>query len=124
MTIAPALAACLEPLAAVLPAVGSRIGGEIVLGEGEAITVMNPANGQALFTYPDAGARVAGQATEAARAGFRALSGLMPAHRGRIMQEIGRQVRAHLEALARLESLAAGKPIRDARVEVARVAER
>ncbi|MCA3635501.1 MAG: aldehyde dehydrogenase family protein [Methylobacterium sp.] len=123
MTITPALAACLEPLAAVLPAVGSRIGGEIVAGEGEAITVMNPANGRALFAYPDAGARVARQATEAARAGFRAWSALMPAHRGRIMQEIGRQVRAHLEALARLESLAAGKPIRDARVEVAKVAE-
>ncbi len=84
--------------------------GEIVAGEGEAITVTNPANGQVLFSYPDAGARVARQATEAARAGFRAWAALMPAHRGRIMQEIGRQVRAHLEPLAKLESLAAANP--------------
>lgn len=117
------LAACLEPLAAFLPRIGSRIGGEIVPGEGEVIAVANPVNGRTLFTYADSGARVAHQAAEAARRGFSSWSALMPARRGQIVQAIGQELRVHAEALARLESLAAGKPIRDARMEVGKVAE-
>jgi aldehyde dehydrogenase (NAD+) len=39
------------------------------------------------------------------------------------MQDIARAVTDHIEPLARLEALVAGKPIRDCRVEVAKVAE-
>jgi aldehyde dehydrogenase (NAD+) len=123
MTLTAALIACIEPLRAFLPAIGSRIAGRIVPGEGETITITNPATGLPLFAYADAGATLARQATEAAREGFRQWSAFTPAHRGRVMQEIGRHLRAHLQPLALLESLSAGKPIRDTQVEVAKVAE-
>jgi acyl-CoA reductase-like NAD-dependent aldehyde dehydrogenase len=48
---------------------------------------------------------------------------LSAAARGRAMWEIARLVRQHAETLAELETLSAGKPIRDTRGEVAKVAE-
>jgi acyl-CoA reductase-like NAD-dependent aldehyde dehydrogenase len=45
------------------------------------------------------------------------------AARGRALWDVARLVRANADALAELEMLSAGKPIRDARGEVAKVAE-
>ncbi|OZI34210.1 aldehyde dehydrogenase [Bordetella genomosp. 10] len=103
--------------------IGSYVNGEIVEGEGEEIALVNPATGERLASYPDAGPGVATRAAEAARAGQKAWAALSHAERGRLMQEAGRLLRAHIEPLARLESLSAGKPIRDCRGEALRVAE-
>jgi acyl-CoA reductase-like NAD-dependent aldehyde dehydrogenase len=73
--------------------------------------------------YQDAGAGVAKQAVAAAISGQKIWAALSHAERGRLMQEAGRLLRANIEALAQLESISAGKPIRDCRGEALRVAE-
>ena len=103
--------------------IGSYVNGEILQGEGEEIPLVNPSTGETFLSYKDAGSAVVSKAVDAAVAGQRAWAAVSHAERGRIMQEIGRLLRANLESLAQLESLSAGKPIRDCRGEALRVAE-
>lgn len=103
--------------------VGSYIGGEYLIGDGPEIALVDPVSGDEFLRYPDAGVTLAARAAQAAVAGQRVWAGLTAAQRGRIMYDIGREIRASWEALAQLESLSAGKPIRDCRGEVAKVAE-
>jgi acyl-CoA reductase-like NAD-dependent aldehyde dehydrogenase len=103
--------------------VGSYIAGEVVPGTGAALTLVNPADGQPLLSFADAGASVVAQAMAAARPAQRAWMSQTAAARGRAMYAVAALVRAHAEALAELEMLAAGKPIRDTRGEVGKVAE-
>ena len=103
--------------------VGSLIGGEVVPGRGEEIELVDPSTGTPFLRYRDAGPDVAAEAMAAAAAGFRAWTALTPSERGRRLWAVGAKVRAQGERLARLETLSAGKPIRDTRVEVAKVAE-
>ncbi|MDF3881115.1 aldehyde dehydrogenase family protein [Cupriavidus basilensis] len=103
--------------------IGSYVNGEILQGEGEEIPLVNPSTGETFLSYKDAGSAVVCKAVDAAVAGQRAWAAVSHAERGRIMQEIGRLLRANLEPLAQLESLSAGKPIRDCRGEALRVAE-
>jgi len=117
------LLAALAPFVPQAQTVGSWVGGQWLVGHGPAIGLVNPATGTSVLSYPDAGAEVVAQAAQAAIAGQREWVALSHAQRGRVMFEIGRQIRAHLEPLARLESLSAGKPIRDCRGEAAKVAE-
>jgi acyl-CoA reductase-like NAD-dependent aldehyde dehydrogenase len=101
----------------------SRIGGEPVAGTGERVDLVDPACGEAWASYADAGTAVVDQAMAAAGDGFRAWQRLAPSARGLVMAEVGRAVHAALDDLAHLETLTAGKPIRDTRAEVLRVAE-
>ena len=103
--------------------VGSHVGGDLVIGRGATISVNDPATGQLLFSYADAGADVAAKAAAAAVAGQAEWARLTAAGRGRMMQAIARAILAAAEPLAQLEALSAGKPIRDTRGEVAKVAE-
>lgn len=114
-----------ELLAIFLPEgrIGSVIAGEIVPGNGEQIALIDAFTGLPLAAYADGGAAAAETAVQAAEAAFTHWQALTTSARGRIIWEIGRQVRQHAAALAELEALSAGKPIRDARAEVGRVAE-
>ena len=104
--------------------VQSLIGGRLQDGQGDTIPLVDPYSEEVLTTYRDAGADLAMQACEAgARAQRDWAQGFTPAGRGLVMADIARAVLAHAELLARLEALVAGKPIRDTRVEVAKVAE-
>jgi aldehyde dehydrogenase (NAD+) len=104
--------------------VQSLIGGRLQDGQGDTITLVDPYTEEDLATYADAGADLAGRACDAAATAQRDWAqGFTPAARGQVMADIARAVLAHAEPLARLEALVAGKPIRDARVEVAKVAE-
>jgi aldehyde dehydrogenase (NAD+) len=105
------------------PRFGSYIDGHLVVGRGESITIDDPSTGVPLFDYPDAAADVAQEGVAAASKGFGAWASVNHAGRGRVMQAIGRKILGNAEALARLEMLGSGKPIRDCRVEVAKVAE-
>lgn len=106
-------------------AVGSYIDGELITGTGagEQVKLINPATGSLFVDYPDAGSDLVAKAAEAAVVGQQTWAALSHAARGRVMQDIARAVREHVEPLAQLESLSAGKPIRDCRGEVAKVAE-
>ncbi len=103
--------------------VSSFIGGEWVAGRGEAITLFDPATGQPLLTYRDGDAAAAADALTATGRGFTAWQKLTASARGRIVWAIGQEVRREAARLAEIEAITAGKPIRDARAEVARVAE-
>jgi len=116
----------LEKLAVFIPGattLGSWLGGEFVAGDGAEIPVVDPATGQELLRYRDAGSALVDRAAACAAQGQRDWAQLAAAQRGRVLYDIGRAVREHQEALAQLESLSAGKPIRDCRGEVAKVAE-
>ncbi len=99
------------------------IDGDLVAGEGEEITLINPATGDALVSYRDAGAGLIERATQAAQRGQREWMALTASERGRRMNAAIRGLEGHEEALAQLESLVAGKPIRDCRAEVGKVRE-
>lgn len=121
--IDPRLRDALAPFWPELVDVGSHIGGTMVRGTGATVAVADPATGLPLLSYADAGIPLAVMAAAAAQAGQAEWGKRSAAARGRIMQAIARAILAAAEPLARLECLGAGKPIRDARVEVAKVAE-
>ena len=103
--------------------IGSLIGGELYPGAGENIALIDPATEQTLCIYQDGGADHAQQAVEAAQQGAQEWQALSASQRGRALWDVGQAIRKQAEALAWLESLNAGKPIRDARAEVGKVAE-
>jgi aldehyde dehydrogenase (NAD+) len=103
--------------------IGSYVNGELIAGEGADISLVNPATGEAFLTYKDAGEKVVAQAVAAAVQGQKVWAALSHAERGRLMQNAGRLLRENIEPLAQLESISAGKPIRDCRGEALRVAE-
>jgi aldehyde dehydrogenase (NAD+) len=103
--------------------IGSYINGELQPGTGSEVLLVNPATGDLFLTYKDAGPNIAENACHAALAGQQIWAALSHAERGRLMQEAGRVLRANIESIAQLESISAGKPIRDCRGEALRVAE-
>ncbi|NUU02751.1 aldehyde dehydrogenase family protein [Herbaspirillum robiniae] len=103
--------------------VGSYVGGQLVAGDGETVQLHGAASGRPSLAYRDAGAGVVEQAARAAAAAQKQWWALTHAARGRIVFAVGQQIRDHLEPLAQLEAISAGKPIRDCRGEVAKVAE-
>lgn len=103
--------------------IGSWVNGAMMPGHGDLFELIDPATGQAFLALKDAGTEVVDRAMQAAAAGQKVWWGLSAAARGRILWQVGQQVRDHLEQLAVLEATSAGKPIRDTRVEVLKVAE-
>jgi betaine-aldehyde dehydrogenase len=103
--------------------VGSVIDGAVVAGQGAPIALDDPATGKPLLTFADAGAALAGPAAAGAATAQRAWAALPAAERGRRMWALGAAIRAEAEALALLECANTGKPLRDCRGEVLRVAE-
>jgi len=116
----------LEKFAVFFPqasALGSWVGGELLYGDGAEVPLINPATGRQCLRYADATGALVDRAAESAVLGQRVWAQLAAARRGSILFDVGRIVRDHLEPLAQLESVSAGKPIRDCRGEVAKVAE-
>ena len=102
---------------------GSWVGGEQVLGEGEEIRLINPATGATFMTYRDAGESVVSAAADAAVQAQKVWWAMSASARGRLMWQCAENIKQSAELLAQLESVSAGKPIRDCRVEVAKVSE-
>ncbi len=102
----------------------SFVNGQLLDGDGETIELIDPYSEERLFTYHDANASLANLACDAASSAqshwYKDLTG---AARGQVMQAIAQTVLEHSESLATIEAIVAGKPIRDCRVEVAKVAE-
>lgn len=102
----------------------SLVNGVLVDGAGADVTLIDPFTEEALFSYPDADAALAINACKAAQDAQPGWAkGASAAARGQIMQDISRAVLANASDLATIEAIIAGKPIRDCRVEVAKVAE-
>jgi acyl-CoA reductase-like NAD-dependent aldehyde dehydrogenase len=103
--------------------IGSLVGGANLVGSGEPIELIDPSDEAPLATLVDGGAEIVDAAAHAAEQGFAAWRAMTGAQRGRVMWAIAAGVRTRIEALASLESLVAGKPIRDTRAEATKVAE-
>ena len=102
----------------------SLIGGALRDGSGERIVLEDPYARIVLADYADCGSDLADAACAHAQdAQVRWIRDFSAADRGTVMQDIAGAVLARSDTLAQLEALSAGKPIRDCRVEVAKVAE-
>lgn len=102
----------------------SLINGVLTEGTGADVQLVDPFTEEVLLTYPDAGETLAEKACDAAQnAQVGWAKGISAAARGQVMQDIVRAVLANVEPLATIEAIVAGKPIRDCRIEVAKVAE-
>ena len=101
------------------------IGGEHrAAADGATFTVEEPARGEPMAEGAKAGVEDAHRAVAAARRAFD--EGPWPrtsaTERGRVLQRVANLVRERLEAIATVEARNGGKPIRDARDEIAGVA--
>jgi len=104
--------------------VQSLINGNLVDGKGADVRLVDPYTEETLCIYSDADVTLAEQACYAAQVAQASWANdLSGAARGQVMQRISLAVLNHLEPLARIEAIVAGKPIRDCKVEVAKVAE-
>ncbi|GHB30190.1 aldehyde dehydrogenase family protein [Salinicola rhizosphaerae] len=99
------------------------VGGELLPGDGDVIELINPATGRMLTSYRDAGIALLDRAVGAATTAQMAWMALTASERGRRMNAAVRMLEGHEESLAQLESVVAGKPIRDCRGEVGKVRE-
>ena len=101
------------------------IGGErLASADGKTFVVIEPATGQPFAEVAEAGLEDVKRAVQAAHQAF--TEGPWPrmsaTERGRILSQAAQLVRQRLEVIATVEARNAGKPIRDARSEVATVA--
>jgi betaine-aldehyde dehydrogenase len=87
------------------------------------LSVLEPATEQVLAEIPRAGAEEADAAVARARTAYPAWRAVAPADRARLLYRLADAVEARVEDLALLEARNAGKPIGDARSEIAMVAE-
>jgi acyl-CoA reductase-like NAD-dependent aldehyde dehydrogenase len=85
------------------------------------IAVVEPATEQVMAEVPRAGVEETDAAVAAAKAAFGAWRSLTPADRARQLRDLAEAVEARAEELARLEARNVGKPIADARGEIAMV---
>ncbi|MBX8572942.1 aldehyde dehydrogenase family protein [Pseudomonas cichorii] len=103
--------------------IASYVGGEFVEGHGAPVEVRNAHDDSVLLSFPDADESLVELADKAAKTAQAQWWALTAQARGRAMYQIGALIREEQENLAQIESLTANKPIRDARVEVLKVAE-
>ncbi|MBI6719120.1 aldehyde dehydrogenase family protein [Pseudomonas syringae] len=103
--------------------IASYVGGQFIDGHGAPVEVRNAHDDSLLLSFPDADESLVEVADKAARAAQQQWWALTAQARGRAMYQVGNLIRDELENLAQIESLTANKPIRDARVEVLKVAE-
>lgn len=103
--------------------IASYVGGEFIEGHGAPVEVRNAHDDSLMLSFPDADESLVEHADSAARAAQQQWWGMTAQARGRAMYQVGAQIREHADALAQIESFTANKPIRDAKVEVAKVAD-
>jgi acyl-CoA reductase-like NAD-dependent aldehyde dehydrogenase len=87
------------------------------------VQVLEPATEEVMAELPQAGPEEADAAIARARAAFPAWRAVAPADRAQLLRRLAAGVRERADGLARLESRNVGKPISDARGEVAMVAD-
>ncbi len=87
------------------------------------IEVIEPATAQVMAKVPRAGAEETDAAVAAAKAAFPAWRAVSPADRATLMRRLADAIEAESADLATLEARNAGKPIGDARGEIAMVVE-
>ncbi|GAA2409682.1 aldehyde dehydrogenase family protein [Actinomadura vinacea] len=88
-------------------------------GSGPLMDVEDPATESAIGRFEETTADGVAQAVESAHAAWRGWSRLDPVERGRHLMRVAEALRADADQLARLESLDSGKPLSQARTDIA-----
>jgi acyl-CoA reductase-like NAD-dependent aldehyde dehydrogenase len=93
--------------------------------QGTEVEVVCPADGRRIGSYLDTGAAGAEHAVEQANAAFDGggWSGLEVAARAALLNRFADVIDAHVKALARLDALQTGRPLREMNAQVGRVSE-
>lgn len=86
------------------------INGELVAGDGEALSVINPANGECIVAINEASLEQVDASARAAEEAFLSYGRTTPAERSALLLDIAEIIEAHAPELAALESANAGKP--------------
>jgi acyl-CoA reductase-like NAD-dependent aldehyde dehydrogenase len=89
----------------------------------EMVRVVEPATEQVMAELPEAGVEETDAAVARAKQAFPAWRQVSPGDRAELMRRVAARIGGHSHELARLEARNVGKPIADARGEVAMVAE-
>lgn len=99
-------------------------GEKCAAASGETITLCDPGSGDVIATVPAGGETDAYKAVAAARAAFDGgpWSRLNAAERGRLLHKVGGAITARAEELAELEARDTGKPLSQARADIAAAA--
>src|SRR5467141_5472768 len=102
---------------------GHYIAGKWVSASGTPTEVLDPATNRPIARVASGTKDDVSAAVEAARSAFESPEwrDLDPSKRGRLLWLLGTQLREHFEELSRLESLNVGKPLREAKGDVAYV---
>ncbi|MEO1199410.1 MAG: gamma-aminobutyraldehyde dehydrogenase [Pseudomonadota bacterium] len=87
------------------------IGGKMVAGTGEALSVLDPATGEEITKVAEASFEQVDAAVEAADEAFETWSQTTPAERGEHLLALADAMDANFDELAELESLDCGKPL-------------
>src|SRR2546429_8714041 len=96
------------------------IDGQFCRGAGEALTLVNPATEEAWCEVSPAGAADVGRAVAGAQRAFdEGWRDLPPGKRTEALFSLSRLIRENVDELAQLDVRSVGKPIADARDEVA-----
>ncbi|XP_049811338.1 4-trimethylaminobutyraldehyde dehydrogenase A-like isoform X2 [Schistocerca nitens] len=85
--------------------------------------VINPAKGEELCHVPSSGKLEVSRAVSAAKEAFKTWSQFSNTERGKLLTAVGSKIRSNLEDIAHLEVLNNGKPIWEARVDIASCAD-
>jgi aldehyde dehydrogenase (NAD+) len=93
-------------------------GKPVSVRSGETIPVYNPSNGQPIAEVERGGEYEVDLAVKAARAAFDSWRHTPPLERGRVLQRAGQLLEARKEEFSRVECEDAGKPLRQATVDV------
>lgn len=90
---------------------------------GDSATVLDPATNRPIGEVAEGGKDDVGAAVDAARRAFESAEwrGMDPSKRGRLLYAVGQQIRDRFDDLARIESQNVGKPIREAKGDIAYV---
>ncbi|WP_175425682.1 gamma-aminobutyraldehyde dehydrogenase [Trinickia violacea] len=91
------------------------INGELVVGDGESLSVVNPATGESIVNVSEASTEQVNAAAAAAAAAFPRWSATPPSTRAGYLLALAAAIEEHSEELAALESLNCGKPLHSTR---------
>ena len=96
----------------------------LVSGQGKKITLIDPYTSDELTNYKDATAVLAQKACNAARKAQAIwFNDFNASTRGQIMNQVSFKINENIEKLGKLEAIISGKPIKDCRIEISKVAE-
>ena len=87
------------------------IGSNLIVGEGEAQSILNPKTAAVIAQLPEATLGQVDMAVAAAKQAFPAWSRTTPEERARYLMQIADSIESHSSVLAELEALDCGKPI-------------